>query len=68
MTELSLHGRPGALGGELERDALVGLDAQDQPVGVHPLHIRAAEQRIGRLVEADGDLGAPALMYLPVRR
>ena len=58
---LERHRRAGTLGGELERDAFVRLDAQDHPVGIHPLDMRAAKQRVGRLMEADGDLGPAAL-------
>ena len=45
------------LGRELERDTFIRLDAKDHPVGMHPLHIGAAKQRIRRLMKADRDFG-----------
>src|SRR5262249_28695031 len=50
------HCRPGTLGCENEGDAFVRLDAEDHPVGIHPLHMGAAKKRVRRLVEANGDL------------
>src|SRR5690349_19896683 len=56
-----LHVRSGTLRRELECDALVGLDAQDHPVGIHPLHVCAAEERVRSLMKTNSDLGPPAL-------
>src|SRR5215510_7849423 len=55
------HRRAGTLGCEIEGDAFVGLDAKDHPVGIHPLHLGVAEQRVWRLMKTDGNLGPPAL-------
>src|SRR5262249_18826448 len=55
-----LYRRPGLFGREFECDSLVGLDAKDHPVRIHPLDTCAAKQRVGGLMEADGDLGRSA--------
>src|SRR5215470_3966881 len=57
---VELHRQAGALGCENEGDAFVGLDAEDHPVGIHPLHMGAAKKRVRRLMEANGDLCPPA--------
>src|SRR5215831_2431549 len=59
-----IHGEAGPLGGELQRNAFVRLDAQDHPVGIHLVDMRAAEQGVRRLVEADRDLGLALLQVL----
>src|SRR5215510_10047719 len=55
------HRRAGTLGCEIEGDAFVGLDAEDHPVGIHPLHLGVAEKCVWRLMKTDGNLGPPAL-------
>ena len=54
-----LHARSRDLGAEAQGHALVGLDVQDQIVRRQALDRRVAEQRERRLLELDGDLGAP---------
>jgi hypothetical protein len=59
LTVLSVTAGPGRLAANSS-----AIPSQDHPVRIHPLHIRAAEQRVGRLVKADGDLGLPAPQIL----
>ena len=64
VVEVHLHGgevhhRPTALDLELQGDPLVRRDAQHQPVGPQGVDGRVLERRVGRLLEADGDLRIP---------
>ena len=56
---VDLHRRARDLDAEAQGHALLGLDVQGEVVGRQALDRRVAEQGERRLLELDGDLGAP---------